>query len=197
MKIFQSARYSSDTYLVVGLGNPGTKYVDTRHNAGFEMIDSIAASIGVKIKKAKCRALIAEGSLGGKRIVLAKPQTYMNLSGEAVAALLKYYKIPQEKLIVIYDDKDFPISKFKIRESGSAGGHNGIKNIITMLKTDKFARIRIGIGQPPEHIDIIDHVLTKFTQNEIKELIDVAKIIPEVAAEIVRNGISSAMNKYN
>jgi len=198
MKICLSARSSSkmgDMWLVAGLGNPGEKYVNTRHNTGFEMVDALASYNNIKIKKVKFHALVGDGKVGGASVVLAKPQTYMNLSGESIKAIANHYKIPPERIIIIYDEAALETGKVRIRTKGSAGGHNGIKNIIAMLGTEEFIRLRVGIGAS-EH-DIIDYVLGKFTKKEIETLTETAVKIPEIVEEIIRNGAVSAMNKYN
>ena len=191
------ARFSTNTErtMLVGLGNPGKKYVNSRHNVGFEMIESVASYFDIKIKKSKCNALIGEGKIKDKNVVLVKPQTYMNLSGESVGALAKFYKINPEKIIVIYDDIALDVAKLRIRANGSAGGHNGMKNIISHLNTDNFPRVRIGVGKPD--CDLVDYVLQDFSKSETKQLIEVAKIIPQIVADLLTEGITYSMNKYN
>jgi len=182
-------------YLIVGLGNPGKKYIDTRHNIGFDIIDVIAAYFGAKVTKLKCKALVGECKINDFNIILAKPQTYMNLSGESVSALAAYYKIQPENIIVIYDDISLNTGKVRIRPKGSAGGHNGMKNIIYFLNTDEFPRIRIGIGEPD--CELIDYVLQKFSKQEIAVLTELAKIMPDLIITLLENGIPTAMNKFN
>ena len=198
--MFRSAHFSinknnPERYLVVGLGNPGKKYVDTRHNIGFEMISSISAYYDIKVKKIKCKAIIGEGKIGEKSIVLAMPQTYMNLSGESVKGLMEYYKIPKERLIVISDDISLPVGKVRIRPKGSAGGHNGLKNIIYHLNSDEFTRVKVGVGEPQG--DVADYVLDKFSKSDIKILTDIAKQMPDLIDIIINQDVSKAMNKYN
>ena len=200
MKICQLARFSSKTkpnapYLIIGLGNPGKKYVDTRHNIGFEMLDVISMASGIKVTKAKFKALVGVGKMNGIDVVLAKPQTYMNLSGESVRDIAEYYKIPPEKIIIIYDDVSLDVGKIRIRPKGSAGGHNGIKNIIYHLKTDEFPRVRIGVGQPT--YELVDYVLGKFSKPETSALTEIAKDMPLIIETILKSGTAAAMNRYN
>lgn len=195
---FQSALFSTENmerYLVAGLGNPDRKYVNTRHNVGFEMIDTLAACCSVKVNKAKCRAAIAECKIGGVPVILAKPLTYMNLSGESLRDLCAYFKIPAENIVVMYDDMSLEVGKIRIRQKGSAGGHNGMKNIIYHLKTDEIARVRFGIGKPLG--DPADYVLSKFPPSDIKLLTEAAKSVPDIVELIVSGKVSEAMNKYN
>ncbi len=184
-----------EKFLVVGLGNPDKKYVNTRHNVGFEMVDVLASYINTKVNKVKCKALIGEGRIGGIPIILAKPQTYMNLSGESVMELCNYFKIPVENVVVLYDDISLDVGKIRIRQKGSAGGHNGMKNIIYHLQSDDFPRVRFGIGSPEG--DLADYVLSNFSKDETKILIDCAKCVPEIVELIVNGNIVRAMNLYN
>ncbi len=198
MKIYQLARFSSkikEPYLIAGLGNPGKKYLDTRHNIGFDMLDTVASFNSIKVSKIKFKALIGEGKIGGENVVLVKPQTFMNLSGESIREIAAYYKIPPDKIIIIYDDVSLEVGRVRIRPKGSAGGHNGMKNIIFQLKTDEFPRVRIGIGQPSA--ELIDYVLGKFSKEEVKTLIELAKQMPEIIETIIKSGIDDAMNRYN
>lgn len=198
MKIYPLARFLSkinEPFLIVGLGNPGKKYVDTRHNVGFEMLDVLAMANNFKVSKIKFKALIGEGKIGGENVILAKPQTYMNLSGESVREIATYYKIPAHKIIVIYDDISLSVGRIRIRPRGSAGGHNGMKNIIYHLKTDEFTRVRIGVGEPDQ--DIIEYVLGKFSKTDVAALTEIAKDIPNIIEMMITNGTEPAMNKYN
>jgi len=195
-------------HLIIGLGNPGTKYVNTRHNIGFDIVDFLAQAEASPKKsgifsrnksdfKSKHRALISESRIAGKKVILAKPQTFMNLSGESVAALAKFYKIENENIIVIYDDIDLPLGKLRMRPGGGSGGHNGIKSIISHIGED-FCRVRIGIGADKHaDFDTADYVLGKFTKKETETLIQTAKTATEAIEEIVRSGINAAMNKFN
>jgi PTH1 family peptidyl-tRNA hydrolase len=184
-------------YLIAGLGNPGLKYVDTRHNVGFEMLDVLAGAAGIRVSKIKFKSLIGEGKISGHSVILAKPQTFMNASGEAIRDIMQYYKIPPDRLIVIFDDVSLDTGRIRIRARGSAGGHTGMKNIIYHLGTEDFPRIRIGIGHPGKEEDLIDYVLDKFPKDEINTLIQTAKQIPEIVDSIISSGVESAMNKYN
>jgi len=184
-----------EKFLVVGLGNPDKKYINTRHNVGFEMLDVLASYANIKVNKVKCKALIGEGRVGGAPVILAKPQTYMNLSGESVRELCSYFKIPVENVIVMYDDISIGVGKIRIRQKGSAGGHNGMKNIIYHLQSDEFPRVRFGIGEPVG--DLADYVLSNFSKDETKTLIESAKNVPDIIELIVKGDILKAMNKYN
>ncbi len=185
-------------YLVAGLGNPGDNYKMTRHNIGFETIDYIADEYNVKIKKLKYKALFADTVIGGEKVLLVKPQTYMNLSGESIREFCAFYKIPPEKTIIICDDISLVPGKIRIRRKGSAGGHNGLKSIIYQLASDEFVRIKIGVGSP-EHKDyeLADYVLGRFTREEIPVLEDSIIRAKKSVEEIISHGVDSAMNKYN
>ena len=185
-------------YIIAGLGNPGKKYVGTRHNMGFEALDAVAAKYGIDIKKAKFNALYGEGTIEGEKVVLVKPQTFMNLSGESIREFKSWYKTDDSKIIIIYDDVSLPVGKMRIRPKGSAGGHNGMKSIIYQLGSDDFPRIKIGVGSPqnPDY-DLADYVLGKFTKAEVKELIQKAIDTADAVGEIIKNGIEKAMTKYN
>ena len=184
-----------EKFLIVGLGNPGKKYVNTRHNVGFEMVDVLASYANIKVNKVKCKALIGEGRIGGASVILAKPQTYMNLSGESVMELCNYFKIPFENIIVMYDDISLDVGKIRIRQKGSAGGHNGMKNIIYHIQSDEFPRVRFGIGAPVG--DLANYVLSNFSKDEIKVLIESSKNVPDIVESIINGDILMAMNKYN
>lgn len=197
MMILQSVKFliNMEKFLIVGLGNPDKKYVNTRHNVGFEMIDVLASYANIKVNKVKCKALIGEGRIGGVPVILAKPQTYMNLSGESVMELCNYFKIPVENIVVMYDDISLDVGKIRIRQKGSAGGHNGMKNIIYHLQSDEFPRVRFGIGEPSG--DLADYVLSNFSKDETKILIECAKNVPDITELIIKGNILKAMNKYN
>ncbi len=185
-------------YLIAGLGNPGREYAGTRHNVGFEVVDALCAKYDIKLNKEKFRAVFGDGRIGGEKVIVAKPQTYMNLSGESIRELANWYKIDNEHIIIIYDDISLPVGKLRIREKGSAGGHNGIKNIIYQLNTDVFPRIKVGTGMPQDSgYDIKDYVLGHFSKEEIEILIKSAVRAVYAVEEIIKADAKSAMNKYN
>lgn len=186
-----------DRFIIAGLGNPGPKFENTRHNAGFEVLDLLSEKSGIKINKLKCKALTGEGVLKGKKVLLVKPQTYMNLCGESIREILEWYKLPTGNIIIVYDDVDLDPGRIRIRPNGSSGTHNGMKSVIYQIQSDEFARIRVGIGKPPEGWDIADYVLGRF-QAEEREIISksVAKAT-EAIADILEFNVMYAMNKYN
>lgn len=185
-------------YLVVGLGNPEPKYDTTRHNAGFMAIDHIAAKAGCKVNQLKFKSLCGLCELEGKKVMLLKPTTYMNSSGEAVREASQFYKIPPEKIIVIFDDVSLDVGKMRIRRKGSDGGHNGMKNIIYLSGSDQFPRIKLGVGKKPHpNYDLADWVLSRFTEKE-REALSTALDNAAAAAELIAKGdIDRAMNLYN
>lgn len=185
-------------YVIVGLGNPGKEYDMTRHNIGFEVIDYLADKYNIKINKLKFKSLYGEINISGEKVYLVKPQTYMNLSGEAIREFSSFYKIPSENIIVINDDISLETGKIRLRRKGSAGGHNGIKSIIYQLQTDVFPRIKMGVGSPMhEDYDLADYVLGRFSKDEIPVLEDAIIRAAKAAEEIVCRGMESAMNKYS
>ena len=185
-------------FMIVGLGNPGKKYEFTRHNAGFLCLDFFAQEQGVKIDRLKFKALIGEVRLGGKRCLLMKPQTFMNLSGEAVREAAAFYKIAPENILVIFDDISLDVGKLRIRRKGTDGGHNGIKSIIYQLAADEFPRIKVGIGAKPHpDYDLADWVLTPFSKDELKKLRDVAAECCDAIELITAGNIDEAMNRHN
>ena len=184
-------------YLIVGLGNPGDKYTFTRHNTGFLSIDYIGQKQNIEIKKTKHKALIGEGTISGEKVVLAKPQTFMNLSGESIKEIVSWYKVPYENIMVIYDDISMPTGSIRIREKGSDGGHNGIKSIIQHLSTDVFPRLKIGINAKPDEYNLADYVLGKFNDDEQKILFDTFGKVNNAIEEFIKNDAKSAMNKFN
>jgi peptidyl-tRNA hydrolase, PTH1 family len=184
-------------YAIIGLGNPGGKYDNTRHNVGFDAIDILSAKYGIKVSKVKHKALTGEGDIKGARVLLVKPQTFMNLSGECVREIVAWYKIPVQSLILIYDDVDLPLGKIRIRPRGSSGTHNGMKSVIYQLQSDDFPRIRIGTDKAPEGWDLADYVLSRFNQDERKIINECILMSAEAAAAIVTLGLETAMNMYN
>lgn len=185
-------------HLVVGLGNPGKQYAHTRHNVGFDVMDALADKYNISISEKKHKALCGKGVIAGKKVVLAKPQTFMNLSGESVAELLNYYKLdPEEELIVIFDDISLAPGNIRIRKKGSAGGHNGIKNIIALTGTQNFQRIKVGVGEKPKGWDLADHVLGHFSAAERKS-VETAMEDAVSALELMLQGdVDQAMNDFN
>lgn len=183
-------------YVVVGLGNPGKKYENTRHNIGFITIDYLADELGIKVNKIKHKALVGEGRISNQKIILVKPQTYMNLSGESVREIVDYYKIDMDQLIVIYDDIDIDKGAVRIRRKGSAGTHNGMRSIIRLLGDDKFPRVRIGIGKDPK-IPLIDYVIGGFRKEEVEPMEKAVEHAAKGVISIVEDGLDLAMNRYN
>ncbi len=191
--------------LIVGLGNPGPAYADSRHNLGFQCLNLLAKKEGIEFAKQQSKAKIGKGEVLGHRVILAKPRTYMNLSGTSVASLMHYYKIEPADLMVIYDDVDLPLGKIRIRERGGAGGHNGIKSIIQNLGTQDFPRIRVGIGSL-ENLEMVDspqpsrtpqYVLGRFTAEEKPIIEEVRRRVVDALCCILTDGIAAAMNRYN
>lgn len=183
-------------YLIVGLGNPGKEYEHTRHNVGFDIIDLIAEEYNISLNRKKFKGVYGDGILNGSRVLLLKPMTYMNLSGESIREVLNFYKIPNENIIVIYDDISLEVGKMRIREKGSAGGHNGIKSIIANLNSDAFLRIKVGVGAPA-NISLVSHVLGKFSEDERVKLEKVFKAAAGAVEVIVSKDVKEAMNKFN
>ena len=185
-------------WLLVCLGNPGKEYANTRHNIGFMAADALERRTGVKFNKLKYRALTGEITLGGQRVLVVKPQTYMNLSGEAVKLAGGFYKIPPDHILVLYDDVSLPLGKLRVRGSGSAGGHNGIKNIIAHLGTDAFPRIKVGVGAPEgADRDLVDWVIGNFTQAQRKVVDEAIEKALDAAACVIEHGVSEAQNRFN
>ena len=183
-------------YIIVGLGNPGKKYESTRHNMGFHVIDLLAEKYDIKVDKLKFKALVGEGRIADQKVLLIKPQTFMNLSGESVREVMSFYKEPIENLIVIYDDIDLETGSFRIRAKGSAGTHNGMRNIVYQLQDDNFPRIRVGIGSPNRG-DLVDYVIGGIPKEEIPLLEESLTKAAIACAAIVEKGIDKAMNEYN
>ena len=184
-------------YLIVGLGNPEEEYGKTRHNMGFNAINKIAKKYGIEVNKSKYQGLYESVIIEGQKAILLKPQTYMNLSGNCVQEFANFYKIETENIIIIYDDMDFEPGQVKVRKKGAAGGHNGLKSIIQMLGTENFPRIRIGIGRPAHIGDEINYVIGAIPEEEIPKLDEGTEKAKEIVIEILKNGIDSAMNKFN
>ena len=188
---------SGISWLVVFLGNPGPKYAGTRHNAGFLTADAAEKRYGVSINRSRFKALTASCELGGEKILLMKPQTYMNLSGDAVQQAVSFYKIPAEHVLVVSDEMSLPVGKIRIRTKGSAGGHNGLKSIISVLGTENFPRIRLGVGAPPPEYDVKDWVLSTFRNQDAEDFHDAAERAAQAVEAYITLGPEKAMNLYN
>ncbi len=187
----------TESYLIIGLGNPGREYKDTRHNIGFMFIDRLADQIGARGMKVQSKAIVISGLHEERKLILAKPQTYMNLSGHSVQGLLHFYKIPYTHLLVAHDDLDIPYGTIRIRPTGGPGGQRGMANTIELLGTKDFPRLRLGIGRPPGRMDPKDYVLQDFSKDELKLMPDLLSRAADAALEFVMNGLNAAMNKYN
>lgn len=185
----------ADIKLIVGLGNPGAEYRDTRHNVGFMVVDAVARKHHLQVKVRRNQAHIGEGAIDGRPIALAKPMTFMNLSGQAVSALMRRFRLDPQETLVIYDDVALPLGRLRIRPDGSAGGHNGIKSIIGSIGSQDFPRIRIGIGSPNR--DMIDHVLSRFHRSEMDAVRDAVARASDAVEMILESGLEPAMNRFN
>ena len=184
-------------YLIVGLGNPEKDYANTRHNMGFDVINEITKITGIKVLKNKFNALYGMGEINSKKVILVKPQTYMNLSGESVIQFKKFYKISNKNIIIIYDDIDLKIGEIRLKSKGGSGTHNGMKSVIQHLKTEEFTRVRVGIGMPEHKEDMINYVIGPIPKKEKEELEKSVEKSAESVMEILENGIDIAMNKFN
>ncbi len=207
MKIFEALRAlfngkeneeDGNMFVIVGLGNPEKKYFHTRHNVGFDTIDALSDKYGIGLTETKFKAVYGKGRIGNERVILVKPLTYMNLSGEAVAPICNYFKVDtKENLIVISDDVELDVGKIRVRPKGSSGGHNGLKNIIALLGHQEFSRIRIGVGKKPKEWDMVDWVLGHFEGEDATAIKDGIDKACGAVIEIIENGPDSAMNKFN
>lgn len=184
-------------YIIAGLGNPGKQYENTRHNAGFMALDALADQLGTSIEEKKHKALCGKAVIGGEKVILLKPQTFMNLSGESIRAAADFYKVDAEHIMVIYDDISLEPGQLRIRKKGSAGGHNGIKSIIAHLGTQEFPRVKVGVGAKPDRMDLADYVLGHISQIEERVMEDASKEAGQAAQAIILDGIEAAMNRYN
>lgn len=198
-KIFSklNTHETEPTYLLVGLGNPGREYRGNRHNVGFMVIDHLGQDWGVRLSKVQARALIGLGRYLGHKIILAKPQTYMNLSGQSVSSLMRFYKLPLENLLVIHDDLDLPLGTIRLRPSGGSAGQKGLNSIIQQLGTQNFARLRIGIGRPPGRMDPADYVLQNFSNEEQEMLTMVLGRAEEAVQGFLHLGLEQTMSRFN
>ena len=181
--------------LIAGLGNPGAEYDNTRHNVGFKVIDNISKEYNIEINRQKFKGVCGEGFIANQKVMLLKPSTYMNLSGESIREAMAFYKLTEEDIIVVYDDISLPVGRMRIRDKGSAGGHNGIKSIIQNIGTEVFPRVKIGVGQP-EH-DLVSHVLGKFSKEDSEVLQKVMPAVEEAVETIIKVDSKEAMNRYN
>lgn len=185
-------------FLIVGLGNPGSKYEHTRHNVGFDVVEILSQKLNLPVGRTKCQAQVGEGTYEGQRIALCRPQTYMNLSGASVQALMHWYKVPPENLLVIYDDVDLPPGKLRVRPSGGPGTHNGMRSIVGEIGSEAFPRIRVGIGDKPEGWELADWVLSHYAAKEERQLaFDAYMLAADAALCFVKEGVEAAMRKYN
>jgi PTH1 family peptidyl-tRNA hydrolase len=184
-------------YLLIGLGNPGREYRDSRHNAGFMLIDRLAVRLNAQGMKVQSRAIVTSVQYEDRKLILAKPQTYMNLSGQSAQGLLNFYKVPMENMLIAHDDLDIPFGTIRIRPKGGPGGQGGMASTIQQLGTKDFPRLRIGIGRPPGRMDPAAYVLQDFNREEMKSLSEIIDRAADAALEFVKNGLNAAMNKYN
>lgn len=184
-------------YLIVGLGNPEEEYSKTRHNMGFDTVNKIAKEYNINFNKNKFKGIYGTGIIENEKVILLKPQTYMNLSGESIIQIMNFYKMKPDELIIIYDDIDIEPSHIKIRKKGGAGSHNGMKSVVSMLGTEEFTRIRVGIGCPENKRQMIDYVIGKISEDELKILSQGTTQAKDAVIEIIKNGVDSAMNKFN
>ncbi len=195
---FKKSKASTYDYLIVGLGNPGSKYENTRHNAGFLGIDALADKLGARVEKVKFKSLLGDAKLGDYRLLLQKPQTFMNNSGEAVRDVMKFYKLTPENVIVIFDDVSLDVGQLRLRRKGSDGGQKGIRSIIELTGSDEYKRIKIGVGKKPHpDYDLADWVLGKFKKEDEKGLKETLSLVADAAICIVKEDIDKAMNRFN
>jgi PTH1 family peptidyl-tRNA hydrolase len=187
----------TDTFLIVGLGNPGREYRETRHNVGFMLVDRLAVKLNARFTRLQSKALVASGMHEGNKIILSKPQTFMNLSGASVQGLMHFYKLPIERLLVVHDHLDLPLGTIRIRPDGGGGGQRGMESILARLGTDDFARLRLGIGRPPGQMDPAAYVLQGFSSGDQPLLSETLNRAVEAALTWIAEGLDAAMNKFN
>lgn len=187
----------TDPFLLIGLGNPGREYANTRHNFGFMAIDRLAVRLNARGMKVQSKAIVMDSKYEDHKLILAKPQTYMNLSGQSVQGLAHFYKIPNENLMILSDDLDLPFGTIRIRASGGPGGQRGLSSILEKLGTKDIPRMRLGIGRPPGRMDPADYVLQNFSRDDLKSLSELLDRAADAALEFVVNGLNAAMNKFN
>lgn len=183
--------------IIAGLGNPGMKFAGTRHNVGFSVIDELAERYNIKVTSKKHKALVGKGVYEGEQVLLAMPQTFMNLSGESIRAIMDFYKCTPEDLIVVYDDIDLAVGRIRVRERGSAGGHNGMKNIILHTGSQDFVRVRVGVGAKPAEMDLAEYVLSRFDKDELPAMRQSCSLACDAISTIITGDAVTAMNKYN
>ena len=193
----QISEQEKKSYLIIGLGNPGREYRGSRHNIGFRVVDHLAEKMGAAFSRLESKALVAKGEIQGSHLILAKPQTYMNLSGRATGGLLRFYKIPLKNLLVIYDDVDLPFETLRMRPGGGSAGQKGMQSIIENLGSPNFPLLRVGVGRPPGQMQAADYVLQDFSKAQLEALPFVLERAAEAVFDFVSNGIESAMNKHN
>jgi len=184
-------------YLIVGLGNPGADYRQNRHNVGFMVVDTLAETLNIPMRRVEFRALVGKGSLNDDRLILAKPQTFMNASGQSVSPLMHFYKIPESRLLVVHDDLDLPFGTLRLRPFGGTGGQRGMESIVSQLGTREFARLRMGIGRPPGRMDPKDYVLHDFDPPQQEMLPEILQTAVDAIRRFIQNGIEKAMNDFN
>ncbi len=203
MKLFRKIKDRSnkqqapDTFLIVGLGNPGKEYRNNRHNIGFMLVDKLAERLGLTFSRVQHKALVTDGRYQGKKIILAKPQTYMNLSGQSVGALVRFYKLPLTNLLIAYDDVDLPLETIRIKPSGGSSGQKGMKSIIQQLGTEEFPRLRLGVGRPPGRMSTPSYVLQDFSKSDAEDLAIFLERAADAALMFVSEDIEQAMTRYN
>ena len=184
-------------YIIAGLGNPTRTYEGTRHNIGFEVIDRLADSFRIDVRIQKNKALCGKGYIEGQKVILAKPQTYMNLSGDSVRELAAYYKVEPEDIIIVFDDISLEPGQIRVRAKGSAGGHNGVKNIIARLGTQEFPRVKVGVGEKPKGWDLADYVLSRFSSDDRKIMDEAVDTAADAVVMMITDSVDAAMNHYN
>ena len=185
-------------WMIVGLGNPGREYARTRHNVGFDVIDVLSEKLNIQVNRSLMHGLVGDGFFGGEKVMLVKPQTFMNLSGQCVSELVSFYKVPMDRLLLIYDDIDLPLGKLRLRLSGSAGTHNGMRSVIGLLGRQDFPRLRVGVGSRPEGWELADWVLSHYaTEEERRTQFDAFLLAADTAMDLIRNGPESAMRTAN
>jgi PTH1 family peptidyl-tRNA hydrolase len=184
-------------HLVLGLGNPGTKYANTRHNAGFLVVDRLAQRAGVPVDQRQLGAEVGRATVGGAPAVLAKPQSYMNLSGQPAVSLRGYYKVPEEQVVVVHDDLDIPFGDVRVKKGGGHGGHNGLRDLHAKLGSGEFVRVRFGVSRPPPETNTADYVLAPWSAEESERLVDLVDRAADAVESVVRDGVVQAMNQFN